>query len=385
MITVNLEYLKAVNEVFKRLNNMRRWTSFTTEGKYDELSKQALNCLIADWIACYCEEEGQTIRRNRFPKIALYRSFQKAYVYFDVPEYILHEICEIGNIEKVEFEKATFDFICEETDKEFADFICEGLGTYEMQIYRAATKIATLVELVENRFRMKDDDDYGYDAKMEEIREYLMDFMDILGVKELQYTQGTLFKVLLQISKLRNQNRWAVQSYMAECSVLGHLFDTAIFGYFISLEKYQDETKATKLFWWGLEHDIPETWTKDIPSPIKRCIPGFREAVKKYEDKIMELKFYSHLPDFIANKIRNRLIEEEENPEVRKLMKGADYLSADSECWRQYIAGSRDEYFFETAIKNFDTELENRKYELPLACFLMHQYFYEYAQTSLKN
>ena len=71
MIKVNLNNLKAVNEVFKRLNNMRRWTSFTTEGKYDELSKQSLNCMIADWIACFCEEEGKTIYRNRFPKIAL--------------------------------------------------------------------------------------------------------------------------------------------------------------------------------------------------------------------------------------------------------------------------------------------------------------------------
>ena len=29
----------------------------------------------------------------------------------------------------------------------------------------------------------------------------------------------------------------------------------------------------------------------------------------------------------------------------KSLIKGADYLSADSECWRQYIAGSRDDYF----------------------------------------
>lgn len=383
MITVDLKYLKAVNDVFKRLNNMRRWTSFTTEGKYDELSKQSLNCMIADWIACFCEQEGQAIYRNRFPKIALYRSFQKAYVYFDVPEYILDEICQIGNIEKNEFEKVTVDFVREETDEEFAEFICEGLGTYEMRIYRAATKIATLVELEENRFRMQDNDDY--DTKKDEIRDYLMNFLDIPGVKKLQDTKGMLFKLLIQISKLRNQNRWAVQSYMAECSVLGHLFDTAIYGYFIGLEKYQEETKATKLFWWGLCHDVPETWTKDIPSPIKRKIPGFREAVKKYEDKVMELKFYSHLPDFISDKIRERLLEEEENPDLRKLMKGADYLSADSECWRQYISGSRDEYFFDTAIQNFDNELEEGKYELPLTCTLLHQYFYDYAQSSLKK
>lgn len=382
MIKVNVKYLAAINEVFKRLNNMRRWTSFTTEGRYDELSKQSLNCMIADWIACFCEEKGQTIYRNRFPKIAIYRAFQKVYVYFDVPEYIWNEISEIGDIEKEEFEKATKQIIYEKTDEEFSDFICEGLGTYEMRIYRAATKIATLVELVENHFRIKDIGEY--DIKMEEIREYLNDFQDIPGVKDLQSTNSQLFKLLLKISKLRNQNRWAVQSYTVECSVLGHEFDTAIYGYFIGLEKYQNEAKACKNFWWGLWHDTPETWTKDIPSEIKRIIPGFREALKKYEDNVMELKFYSQLPDFIANKIKSRLSEEDENPKQRKTFKAADYMSADSECWRQYVAGSRDKYFFETAMKIFRDQLKEDIYELPPKCFALHQYFYNYAEKCCK-
>ena len=29
--------LNSVNEMFKRLNNLRRWTNFITEGKYDEI------------------------------------------------------------------------------------------------------------------------------------------------------------------------------------------------------------------------------------------------------------------------------------------------------------------------------------------------------------
>lgn len=99
----------------------------------------------------------------------------------------------------------------------------------------------------------------------------------------------------------------------------------------------------------------------------------------------MEEKFYKYLPDFISAKIRERLTEEEENPNSRKLMKGADYLSADSECWRQYISGSRDEYFFDTAIQNFDNDLKNGIYELPPTCLSLHKYFYDYAKSSLKK
>ena len=43
---------------------------------------------------------------------------------------------------------------------------------------------------------------------------------------------------------------------------------------------------------------------------------------------------------------------------MKKFMKGADYLSADCECWRQYKPGTRDEYF-KKAIKNRSDRIQN--------------------------
>lgn len=375
MVPLNLNNLKAVNEVFKRLNKLRRWTSFVTEGKYDELSKQALNCIIACLICACCETEGQTVRLERIPKIALYRAFQKAYVCFDVPEYIFDEILEIGGIEKCEFDKATVEIIEAETDKSFTEFICEGINTYEMRIYQAASKIATLIELIENRFRMNDTDDYN--SKMREITKYLDNFSDIPGVEELQDTKSHVFKVLQKISQLRNQNRWAVQCYTIECSVLGHLFDTAVLAYFIGLEKYQTETLATKMFFMGCFHDVAEVWTKDIPSPIKDRIPGFREATEQYEKKMSQQKMYTVMPTALSNKVKSVMFEEDENLMFKKIMKGADYLSADSEIWRIYKSGSRDEYFV-GAIHRFHEKLENGKAELTPHAMELHMYIMKY-------
>lgn len=154
MTQLNLSKLKAVNEVFKRLNVLRRWSSYLSENKYNELAKQSLNCIVAYILASYCEEAGQTVQWKMFPKIAMYRAFQKVYVYFDRPEHIIDEVCEIGDISKELFFEATKQIIAEETDESFAQFISQGIGTYEMQIYRVATKIATLVELVENQDKM---------------------------------------------------------------------------------------------------------------------------------------------------------------------------------------------------------------------------------------
>lgn len=248
MYKPNSKQLDAVNEVMKRLTVLRRWSSFASEGRYNELGKQTLNSMTSLILIGYSEEAGRTVRRERIPKIALFRAFQKTYVYFDIPEYIINELCEIGNIPKDAFYEATKQIIKENSDEEFANFLSEGIGTYEMKIYRAATKIATLVELEENAIRM---DRHEYSCKLEEILKSFKEFEDLPGFKEVSNTNGEIFKVLKSISRLRNRTRWAAQLYLVECSVLGHQFDTAIFAYLMALEEYQgDEITASKMFFY---------------------------------------------------------------------------------------------------------------------------------------
>ena len=393
---LNLENLKSVNEVFRRLNNLHRWTSVITDDKYNELAKQALNCITAYMLASYAEECGNIVHWERFPKIALYRAFQKVYVYFDTGEHIINEICRIANINKDAFNKATTDIIEELTNEDLSEFLSEGIGTFEMQLYRTATKIATLIELEEIAPVMNNPKEYR--EKSDEIRHSLNRFSDIPGVAEFSDPNGELFKLLLKISKLRNQNRWAVQSYLVNCSVLGHLFDTAIFAYFIGLEQFEgDEKTATKMFHMGIFHDLAEVWTSDVPSPIKDKIPGFRNATETYESAMLERFLYQTLTnyfsaniselhsDFMAKRIRSVMFEDEANASYHSLMKAADYLSADSECWRQYIAGSRDPYFYTPGILGFDKKISSGKFFLPPTCHQLHEYFLKYSQHVVKQ
>lgn len=368
----------ATNQVFKRLNILRRWTSLVTENKYNELCKQALNCIVAYLLASYSEEAGMIIKWERFPKIALYRAFQKVYVYFDTPEHILNEIREIGNFPKDAFNNATNSIIAEQADSEFAEFLSEGLGTYEMRIYRAATKISTNIELAEIANKM---DFHDYRQKSIEISDSLKEFNDLPGIENFADIDGELFKVLLKIASLRNKNRWAVQTYCMDCSVLGHLFDTGVFAYFIALEqKPNDESNAAKMFFMGIYHDIAETWTSDIPSPIKDRIPGFRAATEQFELRVLEKELYSKVPEFLKKKLKEVMMEDESNLEYKKLLKGADYLSADSECWRQYKAGSRDEYFVNVPLKNDLEKIETGKVVMTPICKQLFDTMYAYAK-----
>lgn len=375
---LNLKQLKAVNEVFKRLNILRRWTTFVTEDRYNELAKQSLNCIVAYILASYSEKKGIIIKWERFPKIALYRAFQKAYVYFDTPEHILNEIREIGNIPKDAFNEITQQIIAENADEAFSTFLCEGVGTNEMKIYRAATKVATLVELVENTNRINNPE---YNIKLQEIFKSLEEFEDLPGFKEVSDVRGNIFRVLESISTLRNKNRWAAQLYSIESSVLGHLFDTAVFAYFMALEENaEDEVNAAKMFFMGIFHDVAETWTTDIPSPIKDRIPNFRAATEEYELKKLEEKLYSRVPKFLERKFREVMFEDEANKAYKKLLKGADYLSADSECWRQYKAGTRDEYFL-GAIYRRISKIESGDVLLTPVCGELFEYYKKYAES----
>ena len=52
----------------------------------------------------------------------------------------------------------------------------------------------------------------------------------------------------------------------------------------------------------GILHDVAETWTTDIPSPIKDRILGFRKATEEYEIKMLEQELYNIVPSFFIRK-----------------------------------------------------------------------------------
>jgi len=364
---LSLKHYQATNDVFTRLNNLRRWTDFTTQQKYNELAKQAFNCFIAYLIAKCCEHEGWKINYESFPHIAMGRAFAKAYVYYDTPEHKITEICDLSKISKEEFDKVAKRILKNETDANFADFIDEDGTSNEVKIYKAATKIATYIEFVEQ------DDYLSQPEKFYQIRKDLDAYMDLPGVKEFAGGDSKMHKLLCEISTLRNQVRWATCSYTTECSVLGHLFDTAVFAYLNAIDKGLGEQVATKLFFMGIYHDIAETWTKDIPSPIKDKIEGFRTATEAYELKMVEEHIYARIPDFLAKAVKEVMMEDEENKDFKTRLKAADYLSADSECYRNYMSGSRDPYFDKAV-------LGNKVMCTSKAGIALHEYFIDYVK-----
>ena len=373
---ITIKNLEELNQVFKRLNSIRRWTSLITEGKYNELSKQGLNCAICYVLAKQAEASGWDINWDRFPQIAIHRAFQKAYVNYDTPEHILSGICEMGNLQFEKcFKEVTNQIIEENTNEEFVTFLKEGIGTVEERIYQAATKIATFLELKE----IKKSINGAYDSKYMEVLKSMYTYEDIPDFKMLSSEEGSYFKLFREISKLRNQNRWAAYSYLVDCPVLGHLFDTAVFAYFMAIEKGETESVATKCFFMGIFHDIPEAFTRDIPSPIKDKIPGFRDLTEKYELLMMEKEVYPVVSESMKVALKEIMFEDEANIKFKALMKGADYMSAVTEIWRQLKAGSRDDAFVR-AIKGHESKFESGIAEITPTARILYEEILKYAE-----
>lgn len=381
MLQLNYKQIKSTNEMMKRLIRLRRWTDMISDPSYNEMAKQALNSLVCYILACFAEANGEFVEWTRFPLYALYRAYEKVYVVFNTPKSKYLEIFNMGNISKSEFEKATKRKISEIVDPSFSEFLTSSVGTKEEHIFKAATIITTYIELLQLKNRCE----VGkYSVKLRDVICEMAKYNDVSGFKEITDEDGTLFKLLYSLSDsdLRHHTRWCEHGYIQPCSILSHLYSTAVWSYLMSLEENPaDEELATTRYFMGIFHDIAEGWTTDIPSPIKDYIAGFRQAAELFEDKVIEENIYKVVPEFLSKKIRMVMFEDPSNIEKHKsIIKGADYLSADSECWLQYQLGSRDPYFW-GAILRREPGLKSGSVALTPICRELREYFKAFCKS----
>lgn len=357
--------LKAVNTMLYELLCLHRWSEVTvTNGNFTEQSKQNLNCMISYVWAKEIEHAGYYVDFTKFPKLAFLRGFTKIQQ-CDISEQNLSKIFTLGGVSKDCFSNMVVQEIRKETSPEFLQHIMVDPDCLESYIYKAATKVSTLLELRDIR-RLIDGTDYQLkEAQLQEVLNVFSDLpcFDIIMSDSYQ-------EIFRNFSKLRNRIRWAKHPNIIPCSVLGHMFDVACFAYLMSLEVNDgDEELATKYFFMGVFHDLPECWTGDMPSPIKDSIPGLRKATEEFENMVMEENIYSHLPNYMVTAIRTIMLEDDKNIHHKAFLKKSDNFSAFIECWRELDAGSHH-YYYKNVIKRDYHNKENlpHNFRLLLEC-----------------
>ncbi|WP_038602009.1 YfbR-like 5'-deoxynucleotidase [Peptoclostridium acidaminophilum] len=115
--------------------------------------------------------------------------------------------------------------------------------------------------------------------------------------------------------RLRYQNRWAQLHRIPRTSVLAHSAYVAMLSYIFSLEMGACPRRCVNNFFTGLFHDLPEVFTRDIISPVKRSIEGLEELIKDIERENMEKVIYPLLPKAHCEDIQ-RFTQDEFDDEI---------------------------------------------------------------------
>ena len=170
-----------------------------------------------------------------------------------------------------------------------------------MDVYRAAHKYSTMRELemlavVNEKERLKN---IRNDLEAE-IQPYLY----LEGLQKL-VTHQKAFDFILKIEQLRFQTRWNQTPRIPATSVLGHCFYVAIMTLLLGRESNPDmcDRRVINNYFSALFHDLPESVTRDIISPVKTATDDLPNIVKKIEDEIVSKELVPLMEPFFADEL----------------------------------------------------------------------------------
>ena len=95
--------------------------------------------------------------------------------------------------------------------------------------------------------------------------------------------------------ELRYQGRWSHMHIVPRVTVLGHSMFVATMAYLFSLEAGVCKRLRVNNFFTGLFHDLPESQTRDVRSPLKKAIPELDALLEEISEEMMEKEVLSLL------------------------------------------------------------------------------------------
>ena len=147
-----------------------------------------------------------------------------------------------------------------------------------------------------------------------EVNGDLQQFLDLRGM-QLLLTKQKPFEFLMRIEQLRFQTRWNQTPRVPGTSVLGHCFFVAVITLLLSRESgiKMSSKRLFNNFFSGLFHDLPESVTRDIISPVKQATDDLPAIVKKIEDHIVSEELVPLMEDFYRDELLYWTSDEFEN------------------------------------------------------------------------
>lgn len=197
----------------------------------------------------------------------------------------------------------------DELFSQFTLYIGQKAGSFEIpdeaksavHVYNAAHKFSTIRELqmlsvVNERERIE---------KIEkDLQSEIQPYLDLPGLQMLINHQKA-FDLVMKIEQLRFQTRWNQTPRVPKTSVLGHSYFVAIMTLLLGRESKQKKCQKRIInnFFSALFHDLPESVTRDIISPVKQATDELPFVVKNIENKIVSKELLPLMEDFFKDEI----------------------------------------------------------------------------------
>lgn len=281
-----------IEHIFKAAS-ISRWNDYPKMVDINELDKQAHKTIIAYFLA---KLEGGVDMRT----IVEYGVFEflSRVVVTDIRPDVFHYIQKSKASELNSWIKIQLDKIIAGENESFKERL-EGFFSdpyahqKERLILKAASYLATKWEfqIVYQTSKFLED----IDELKARVDEEIEDYYELASIKEL-LSASKLNKLIDLCGRLRFQRRWAQTQRIPQTNVLGHMLVVAIFSYFYSLEVGACDKRLENNFYCALFHDLPESLTRDIISPVKYGVKGLDDIISEYEMRLIDEKILPLAP-----------------------------------------------------------------------------------------
>ena len=302
---------KLIEHIFKAAS-ISRWNDYPKMTNLVELDKQAHKFIIAYFIA----KLEKNVDMNYVIEAGIFE-FLSRVVVTDIRPDVFHQIQKQKKEQVNTWVLSMLENLVK--DIEGGDFLSR-LKSYltgedksrakERLILKAASYLATRWEfsIVYQTSRFLND----IDELKSKVDEELEDYYELIGVRKIAMNQK-LAKLIDLAGRLRFQKRWAQTPRIPETAVLGHMLVVAILSYFYSLEVKACKTRLENNFFCALFHDLPESLTRDIISPVKYSIEGLNEIISEYEMRLIDERILPFVPENFRNEFSYILGIREQN------------------------------------------------------------------------
>ncbi len=294
---------RLINRIFEAAS-IQRWNDHVRPVELTELDKQAHKMVIA-WVLAKYQQESWQIDWIRLMEAGIFEFLHRV-VLTDIKPPVFHYLMKKAG-------EQLNTYVLSELEQDLSGIrspsdgrpLHELMSAYlfdpeyskrERYILNASHYLATKweFELVYHAYPGM----YGINETKQEIEDKIEDYYQLTGVQKI-LLGGKSHHFIDLVSQLRFQKRWSKTPRIPQTSVLGHMLVVAQLTY-LMLAAGMGPAGTKRLyndFFSALIHDLPEVYTRDIISPVKREVKGLDQVILEYERRKLEDKILPLLPD----------------------------------------------------------------------------------------